>query len=659
MAEQSFMHLRRDSMFLWQGDKAVYVVGINYLPSYTTRIFWADFREDRIEQDMARIADLGLNAVRVPVHWPHVEPRLGEFNHEFFDCFDRFLDLLAKYDLCVMPFVLVGTCCGMFFPDYARGKSLFEPEMLEAEQAHLEALVSAFRDSDRILAWDLSDEPYHYQIPAKSDSEEANSFSSPDTVTPAQLKDWAESLNRTSKAAAPNHLTTMGLHFGMPSHDWGFHSEELVDAMDMFGPGGCAGPGGAQVRDDMPRGTLNAAFITHYHTSLGKPTFLSEAPMRSSTIMSNRIIARNYSSSLPTVMGVGGNGIMPWVMHDYEEQEHYEAPGIVVAPHEAEWGIFTADGQAKPQAEVLGDFAKLARSIDFSDLAPVRPDVQMLLSSQYVSELQHEARSFRGHYGAYVLAQLSGFTCGMSRETELLDGGPVPAVSITPSWSFTHPRTARLLLDKVEAGGGVLSSYGGAQNFITPLLPKLFGVEVMHMRDNPEPGAVRAGSVEINLPAGPQLFVEATDGEVIATVGDGSPAAVRCQHGEGSAVLLTFPIERAFNDRDLSIAQIKAHVAFYRHLLRQCGAVARTEVEADTVSVHSLASAAGDRELIILTNHVPEGTEVRVTLPASPASAKLLTDGELSVVDGGFEMSLGPNGYHVVEVLCGDLRDAG
>lgn len=635
--KRELMQVDAASPYLTRGGRRVFIAGINYVPSYLFGCFWEDFREDHIRRDMERIASLGLNAVPVPIFWHYWEPHPGEFNPEMARIFHRFLDILAENDLYVLPWFLVGICGWLYYPDYVEGRGLLDDDLLEIEQNHIVAFVTEFLTEERILGWDLCDEPSFTEF-----SQEYAWH----RVDPERAKVWTTGLSRAVREVDTRRPITMGLHGAVPQVDGGFHPEKLMDSLDLFGPGGAAGAVGKGGPLDRPRSTLFAAFMVQFHTSLGKATLLSESPMHPSTQMGDALIAGHYRSCLPTALGAGVAGVMPWVYTDFEEAEHYRCPGILRSSSEAEWGIVRADGEIKPQGEELHRFAGLVREMDLSDLRMERAEASLLISSRYYEGLAPEGSgrvgtSFQSHYGGYVLAMTAGRCWGLERE----DATPSGGLTYLPGWSHMDPRTMHRLLGAARDGGAVLATYGGPGS-LTPLTPELFGVEVQYPVELG--GELQCEGLVIPVPECQRLVVRPTSGEVLASFADGTPAAVLNRTGEGKGLLVTFPLERLYLEASVDPGADAAYRAFFALLLRHLDPEPAVRVKGAAASVQVLA--AKGRRVVIVTNHLPQPDRVELQLRESVGELSAITPDAPRATADGWELDLGANGYALLEV---------
>jgi len=641
-----FVHLRPPSPFLWKGDAVFYVVGVNYLPSYQCGSFFDDYRRDQIRHELGQIAELGLNAVRVPLHWTFLEPRRGELNPVMLKRFEDFLTLADECDLHVMPW-LAGVNVIFSFPDYQRGKSLYSEEMTDATAWVYSTLAGRFREDTRILAWDLFDEPYFYE----SRRHDLCGGDDPN-ADPRTARMWVTRLYQSVKQAAPNHLITLGLHFALPQLDHGFHPEGLVDCLDVFGPGG--GPGFMGGRIDTPRNTFLPAFITHFHAGL-KATILSEAPMTSSVLAADTIIAGHFSSSLPMALGVGGAGAMPWVAYDFSSDQHQSVSILESRPHEACWGIMTADGKVKPQGEALSEFAKAMSEIDLSGLNRCKANCALIIPSRYYDIMaQLEAwQGFYNLYGGYILAHLAGITCDLIRE-DRLDDQELSADQLLIASSTHHmkPATCERLLEHVKRGGKALMSYSWNE-CLTPLTDRLFGIETQWFWQPAPATSLDIGEARMQIPPLPRLAVSPTTGEVLASFADGFPAVVANDVGQGRAILITFPLERLFMTADVTGDTYHDFLAVYRFVFESLGITPQIDSNHGAISIHAMDDEGGRRRLIILVNHESAPARARLRIEGW-SRAKVLTAEEASVAtaNGERQVSLDfePNGYHLLDL---------
>lgn len=152
-----------------------WLFGCNYIPAYATNQIemWheSSFSIKDIDRELSWAAGLGMNTIRVFLHdllWNNEGSR-------FLSRVDQFLEAAAKRGIRVI-FVLFDSCWHPF-PHYgpqpipepgvhnsrwlqSPGLHVLRcPNKFEALKDYVQSVLSIFRDDDRVLAWDLWNEP--------------------------------------------------------------------------------------------------------------------------------------------------------------------------------------------------------------------------------------------------------------------------------------------------------------------------------------------------------------------------------------------------------------------------------------------------------------------------------------------------------------------
>lgn len=155
--------------------KQPWLVGSNYIPSYAINeleMWQADtFDPQRIDTELGWAESLGMNTMRVFLHdllWQ--QDRDG-----FKKRIDRFLDICQKHGIRPM-FVLFDSCWDPY-PKLGKqrapkpgvhnsgwvqspgARALQDPSQYPRLEAYVEGVVSAFAHDNRVLAWDIWNEP--------------------------------------------------------------------------------------------------------------------------------------------------------------------------------------------------------------------------------------------------------------------------------------------------------------------------------------------------------------------------------------------------------------------------------------------------------------------------------------------------------------------
>lgn len=209
-------------------DAMPWLVGCNFTPSYAINQleFWqeATFDAGAIDRELGWAASLGMNSARVYLHdllWGH-DPR------GFAGRIDTYLAIASKHGISTM-LVLFDSCWnpepalgpqrepipGVHNPGWVQSPgvpALQDPSQLTRLQAYVSGVVEAFADDERVLAWDIWNEPDNGPEVSLCDPHVLSAKA--ELVTPmlAAAFEWA-------RAAAPTQPLTSAIWLG----DWSAH----------------------------------------------------------------------------------------------------------------------------------------------------------------------------------------------------------------------------------------------------------------------------------------------------------------------------------------------------------------------------------------------------------------------------------------------------
>lgn len=95
------------------------ILGIGYLPSRTGPALWKAFDPNEIEEDISHIAELGFEALRVPLFWSDFQPALDRIHPRALDHFGHFLQIADDHGLKVKAGLWTGMWDGaLWWPDW-------------------------------------------------------------------------------------------------------------------------------------------------------------------------------------------------------------------------------------------------------------------------------------------------------------------------------------------------------------------------------------------------------------------------------------------------------------------------------------------------------------------------------------------------------------
>ena len=199
----SAINFNEKGYFVDPNGKPIYIVGINYVPSYAFTNFWDRWNPEIIDKDLKRISEWGLNAIRIYFFWRHNEPQPGIYNPVFFDQFDTFLKLSKKYGLYVMPCFLCHYSEGDCDIPWRNERPFWSGEMLDIAANHLKHFVKRYKDEEQILLWDIFDEP-EFSSRIKHGAEQL-------PYDMNVMANWVKAMYDAVKSIDPNHMVTLDL----------------------------------------------------------------------------------------------------------------------------------------------------------------------------------------------------------------------------------------------------------------------------------------------------------------------------------------------------------------------------------------------------------------------------------------------------------------
>jgi len=357
-------------------------LGINYWPSRTAMGWWQDFDAAETGGDLARIAQAGFDALRLFLTWEDFQPAAHRVEPQMLDRLVAVADLAAQVGLQIMPTLFTGHMSGVnLIPAWALGGShgdprfrvvsrgqvvtsglrnwYSDPEVAKAQAWFAGEAAAALQGHPSLWAWDLG-------------NENSNCVRPPDQTSG---RDW---LGRTSGAirnADPEVPVTIGLH--MEDLEQGrlpgpADAARDCDFLTMHGYPIYArwadGPTDEQVLPYLAHLTswLGGGADVLF-SEFGLPTFRAGGPAaealgrEGSIVLIEEGAAAAYTQrALSALHSAGCRGAMLWCFSDYAAPT-WAAPPLDEATHERSFGLWRADGSAKPSLAAVEAFGGAAR----------------------------------------------------------------------------------------------------------------------------------------------------------------------------------------------------------------------------------------------------------------------------------------------------------
>jgi Tol biopolymer transport system component len=188
-AGPSFMQFKGDRLTL--NGQSITLKGTNFFPlQHSFATMWSEWDSAATREGLRRAAEMGDNSVRIMVPFSPIygwTKANGSVVPAYLDELRQFLQLASEFQIRAIVTLFD------FEPFAAPGSA---EELRHRQYAH--DIVTALRDDDRVLAWDLHNEPDNY-APWNTDNN-----AEPALTWLFRMRDYVKSLD-------PNHLITIGM----------------------------------------------------------------------------------------------------------------------------------------------------------------------------------------------------------------------------------------------------------------------------------------------------------------------------------------------------------------------------------------------------------------------------------------------------------------
>lgn len=290
--------------------------GINYYPQGQP---WADMwhhwdgpqiaRELRLARD-----ELGINVVRVliPYGWADWDKSVDDYQ----------IDQLRQLSSIAGELNLRLILTLFDFDDQFDGPP---SNSWERQQRYLRTIVSSMANDERVLAWDLHNEPDHYATWQRGGAQ--------------QVLQWLGDIAAEVRALDPNHLITVGM--GQYDNLWqpGPDGRRVIDYSDLVSVHIYNAADAVRQLDELRSYTEKPILVEEF----GWPT----GPACAVAGFNEADQAETYRQILEAAQG-RTVGSVAWTLRDYDP-----GPSMRWDTHQEHYGLYRSDGSLKPAAELF------------------------------------------------------------------------------------------------------------------------------------------------------------------------------------------------------------------------------------------------------------------------------------------------------------------
>lgn len=392
-------------------------VGVNYWPAKHAMGFWRSWNREELDRDFVKIHSAGLDSVRLFLTWEDFQPRPDAIDARVLERLVKTLDAAADAGLGIMPTLFTGHMSGAnWFPTWAtrgtRSKQRF-PVVCDARVASVTPLnwytdhsiraaqvrlagecATSLAGHPALLAWDLGNENSNCIVPDSKQS----------------ALSWLQAITDSIRQRDASTPITIGIHMEDLEQDRKLGPSEaasVCDFLTMHGyPGYATFTSGPVDERLLPFLTQLTQFLGGgkevLFSEFGVPTLPlprqgdNDSPESSGegpALVSEEEAALYVRRGLRALQDCGATGAMIWCYSDYVPKIFSQAP-FDRAPHERSFGMYRADGTAKPVVDETRAFCHSAPKV--ATTSPVKESefIDLTAKEFYDSPRRHLARLF-------------------------------------------------------------------------------------------------------------------------------------------------------------------------------------------------------------------------------------------------------------------------
>lgn len=621
----------------------LFPIGVDYFPLDEERLSYDDWYGRDFDADFAEMSAARISLVRLFVSWKLLEPQVGQYDA---DAEDKLGDMLAAaraHDLkVIVTFFADDRLSEMNDLPWAKKRDPRTDDYLIAREVSLvQRIVNHYRSEPAVWAWELGNEAF------------LAGFASEDA-----LQKWAGAIRDAIREVDTARAIILGTDPETLVRATGVDARPAIDVFE-YGVSHVTAPYRAYAAE----GPLTYGPATYVDSFLlraalrGLPVIVDGIGIHSLEVSAAEEAAYVRTALFSALMNrASGVVLRRWRDLETEKREPYFRD-----PYEVLVGLNDAHGEPKPVLAEVRKFARVAARLDMRmhSLVPERSAVVV------PAERYEPLPSLTGLYAprsclqAYTAAKEAHLPVTLAREGD----------EISSYMALFIPSAARLtagmwsaLASFVQSGGSVVLSYGGGD--ADPALREIFGVEFLgdhgvrpvvscRIAQPGLLGDLTSFDVKLDLPH--YALVGAGTSTVVATDATGSPLLTLNQYGQGKAVFMAAPLERAIAQSDPWAAPDAVRTllrAVYGSVAKAAGAGPVIDCDEPSVEIALFSGEGGD--VVFALNHSAEAVSPTLTADRVVASVSDIRGGTAAEVGArAFAVPLGANAAVALRLTYG------
>lgn len=606
----------------------LFPVGVSLYPLSTETQGPDEWYENDLTADLDMLAKARCALVRLFVSWRVLEPQVGQYAEEALERFAGIVEALrARKMQAIVCFFADDRHAELSEVGWGKRRDpRTDGYLIQREVALVQKVVGRLRGDAGVFAWQLGNEAFLSGFESKDDLDSwvetlREAIREVDAKRPVGLGCDAETLFRACGVDARDAIATCE-----------FASTHLTAAYRAYAAEGPVTSG--------PATYLDGFLLRSAHR--GRPVIMDEIGLLSLDHSAGEEAAHTRMALWSGLINRAGSAMVRRLRDmDTERREPY-----FIDPFETLVGVVDSEGLPKPAFTEVAKFVRTAARIDLKTHALIAERTVVLIPAERYEPLPSLAGLYdpRACLQAYVIAKQAHVPVAVAREGD--DFGE-HLVVVVPSAFALSEETWEQLTGFVQGGGTLLMSYGGGDAH--PAIRDLFGVEFLGDGGPREKlscrvaqadilGALESFDARFDLPN--HALLSGGTATVVATDAKGSPLLTVNQVGQGRAVYVATPLERAIAQGDAwATPELVMRLAreVYGAVARAAGCGAPVDCSAPEVEVALFQGDADD--VLVMLNHSPHKVDAQLTTDRRVAS---ITD-----VRGGTPVAVGGNVFGV------------
>ena len=599
-----------------------FFLGIEYHPIDDERRSWSDAYDKDVEEDFGVIREAGLDQVRVFVSWRAMEPQVGQYDSVAEERLDRVVAAAGDAGLSL-------AVCFFAEDDLSEGNGVqwgsgrdprTDGYLIQREVALVQRIVGRYRAESQVVRWELGNEPF------------VAAFS-----TPQELEEWVRALKDAIREVDEDRPVALGVD---PETVYLGPGLDVTGALDLLEA--VTSHVTTSYRTYAAEGLLTAGPATHLTSYLvrsagrGLPVIAdSVGPASGQDSLADEAAYVRTCLFSAFMNGAAGALLRRFRDVDVERREPYFRD-----PWEVLLGIVDSEGSPKPAVREVRRASEVLTAIALGGWTASPEKAAVLVPAERKDPEPSLARLYtpRACLHAFICSKEAHVPVDVVHEEDRF--GPY-LLLIVPSVASLKKDTWERVAEFVQSGGTLVYSYGGGE--LPEAARDLFGVEFQGdggHRDTLSCRVAQQGvipgveSFDVSLEMAHFAQLGAGRASVVATEADGSPLLTLDHYGQGTALFLAAPLERALGQADTWTAPAEV-----RTLLRGLyavaagGAGAGGTVSCDVPEVEVALLDGDGEDVLMLLNHSPRAVTAQITMARSVT--------RVSDVRGGAEAEVG------------------